>query len=113
MLTIINHFAQIKHVGNVSLNIGPNEVEEEDWEKVKTHPIVKGWVKEGKVEVQKGNLEDITEIVPVEKAVEVIESTFDKEKLLEWQEQAERKTTKDAIKEQLEYLEKDPEGDEK
>ena len=113
MLTIYNRFSQIKHVGPVTLNIGANEVPEEDWEQVKTHPIVKGWIKDGNVEVEKGDLDDITKIVPVDKAVEVIESTFDKEQLLEWKEQAERKTTADAIDDQLEYLEKEPEGDEK
>lgn len=107
MLTIINHFAQIKHVGNVSLNIGPNEVEEKDWEAVKTHPIVKGWVKEGKVEVKDGTIEDLSEITPVDKAVELVEATMDKEKLLKWAETDDRKTTQKAIEEQIAYLEDD------
>lgn len=107
MLTIINHFSQIKHVGSVSLNIGPNEVEKDNWATVKTHPIVKGWVKNGKVEVKDGKINDLSEITPVDKAVGLVETTMDKEKLLKWAKTDDRKTTQKAIKDQIAYLEDD------
>lgn len=111
-MRIFNHFNQIKHVGSVTLNIGANEVSDEDWEQVNTHPIVRDWIKSGKVEIEKGDLEDITKITPMDKAIEVIESTFDKAKLEKWLKDAERKGVKEAIEKQIEYLEKKPEGNE-
>lgn len=108
-IRILNHTKHIKHVGNVSLNIGGNEVNEKDWDVVSKHPIVKIWLENGDVEVEKGDLEDITKIVPANKAVLVIETTFSQGKLQKWLETETRKTVIDAIEKQIEYLEKEKE----
>ncbi|TDX48280.1 hypothetical protein [Orenia marismortui] len=112
MMRIFNKSNVIKHVGDVSLNIGANVVKEEEWAKVKKHPVVKGWLDMGTVEVEEGDLSDINEIKPISKAVEVIESTFDEKQLLEWKEQADRKGVKEAIDKQIAYLNEEGEGDE-
>ncbi|MFT9496372.1 hypothetical protein [Anaerosolibacter sp.] len=103
-MRVINHSKYIKHVEEISLNIGGNEVDEKAWEKATQHPIVKGWIENGDVEVEQGDLEDITKITPGSKAIAIIETTFSQEKLQKWQETEKRKAVLEAINKQIEYL---------
>ncbi|ABR46649.1 hypothetical protein Amet_4360 [Alkaliphilus metalliredigens QYMF] len=100
-ITVINNSKFIKHVGEVTLNIGANEVEKKDWDKESKHPIVKDWLKDKVVEVKEGLIEDISEITPAGKAIEIVQTTFSQEKLQKWSEQEERKTVLEAIQKQL------------
>lgn len=105
-MRVFNKTDKIKHVGSVSLNIGANKVDDDAWNEVKEHPIVKHWIKKKDIEVQDGDLEDISKITPVEKAIEVIKSTFSQEKLQKYKKDETRKTAIAAIDDQLEYLNK-------
>lgn len=103
-MRIYNHTNQIKHLNGVTLNIGPNEIDEDQWSKALEHPITKHLVEMGEVEAEEGDLGDISEITPISKAVSIIEMTFDQEKLAEWKDQDDRKGVQKAIDDQLEKL---------
>ncbi len=105
-MRVFNNTDKIKHVGSISLNIGANEVPQKDFDEVKDHPIVKYLIKEKHIEVQDGDLEDISKITPVDKAIEVIKSTFSQDKLQKFKETETRKTAIAAIDEQIDYLNK-------
>lgn len=106
-VTIINNTKYVKHIGEVSLNIGANVIEEEKYNAVKEHPIVKRLIEDGDIEVQEGNLDDITKVTPGSKAIKVVETTFSKETLQKWLDTETRKSVVEAINKQLEYLKKE------
>lgn len=102
-MIIKNNSKYILHVGKLSLNIGPNEVEENEWDKVKDHPLVKIWVEKKDIEIKEGSIKDVTKL-HADEAIEVIEYTFDSKKLEEWKEKEDRKTVIAAIEKQLKEL---------
>lgn len=103
-MRIYNNSNYILHVGELSLPPGASEVPEGAWEKVARHPLMETWLDLGQVEVEKGDLADITTVKPASKAMKVIESTFDEEKLQAWAKSEKRSTVVAAIQEQLAYL---------
>ena len=101
----------IKHIDNVILNIGPNEIGKGEWEKAKKHPFVSFWIEKGEIEVKEGSIEDITK-VNANEAIEVVEYCFNKKKLEEWKTKESRKTVLEAIENQINELDgKDTEKD--
>jgi len=103
-MRVYNNTDHILHVGNISLPPGVSEVVEKDWEKVAKHPVVQSWSDLEQVEIESGDLADITDIKPASKALKVIESTFDVEKLKAWAKAEDRPAVLAAIKEQIKYL---------
>lgn len=106
-IAVINNTKFIKHIGGVSLNIGANELEKADWDKEAKHPFVKRWIEKGDVEVKDGTIEDISGIVPADKAIQIVQTTFSKDRLQKWAKQEKRKTVSEAIQKQLAELKGD------
>lgn len=103
-MRIYNNTNYILHAGKVSLPPGVSEVFEKDWEDVASHPIVASWLDLEQVEIEKGDLTNITTIKPASKALKVVESTFDVTKLKTWGKKEKRPAVLAAIEEQIKYL---------
>ncbi len=111
-MRVWNKTEHIKHIGPVTLNIGANEIDEKDWSRVEKHPIVKHLTSKGLIKAEEGNLENVADITPADKAIELVESTFSQEKLQKWLETETRKGVKAAIEKQIESLNPSQEDDE-
>ena len=103
-MIVKNNSKYIKHIGKFTLNIGPNDVKESAWGKVKDHPFVKAWIEDKELEIIEGSTNDITKLSASE-AIEVVEYTFSTTKLKAWLEDEDRKTVKTAIEKQIKELE--------
>ena len=103
-MRVYNNTNQILHVGKISLPPGVSEVLENDFKEVNKHPIMQSWIELGQVEVENGDLTDIADVKPASKALKVIESTFNAEKLEAWSEKEKRSPVIAAIQEQIKYL---------
>lgn len=102
-MIIKNNSNHIRHIGRITLNIGPNEVKKNEWEKVKEHPFIKLWLEDGTIEIKEGSIKDITKLNATD-AIEVVEYTFNSKTLEKWLKEEDRKTVIAAIEKQLKEL---------
>lgn len=105
------------YIGKIVLTEGENEIANEEWDVIKNHPQVKGYIKDGVISVKEDvisekedkdadeNVDSEEQKNSKEQVVYVSEIT-DIEKLEELLETEERKTVIKAIKKQIAALEK-------
>lgn len=97
---------------------GLNQVKDADWEMLKSHPMIKGKIDSGDLEIvtdkvvkPKEEVEAHEEIagMKAEEAVKAIKECYNKEQLEEMLEQEGRATVRRALEKQLQELEFTPE----
>lgn len=111
LVRVKNNAANIKGLGmpdgTINLMPGVNEIALAEWDKVKSHPVVAFWLKEGEIEVvsdPKKPLPPFGEI-PMAEALALVNETFRVDLLNEWRANEKRGGVLAAIEEQLKIIE--------
>ena len=98
-----NHGNFVKHIRNLVLYPGTNEVSKKDLDNASTHPLFDRIVESGEIEILG---DDITKL-KVPEAKKTIQDTFIIDMLEDWKEKETRVTLKKEIEQQIEKLTKD------
>lgn len=102
MVLVRNHGNFVKHINDVMVLPGTNEISDKDVEKMKAHPLFEAIEESGEVEVVEDS-KDTTKL-NVKDAKKLIKDTFIVAILDDWKEKENRTTVKKAIDEQIENL---------
>lgn len=109
-MLVQNKGKHVRHAAGVTVVPGANQLEDAAWKKFSSNPLMKKLIDRGEIEAM-GKAQS-TKDMNADKAIVLVEDTFNVSLLNEWKAAEDRKTVLEAIQLQLEKIQGqgDPDG---